>query len=111
MVAGVWLVFDQPKTITPTASGGQMAAPVWAEMMKATYAKRAQPGGWSPPSDLVSVPIDTASGGTATDNCPPENVRIEYFIAGTEPTEYCALHTTGAERALDKVLQGIRKIF
>jgi penicillin-binding protein 1A len=111
MVAGVWLGFDQPKTITPSASGGQMAAPVWAEMMKAAYAKRAQPGGWSPPSDLVSVPIDTASGATATDNCPAENVRIEYFIPGTEPTEYCALHTSGAERAMDKVLQGIRKIF
>jgi hypothetical protein len=38
-------------------------------------------------------------------------VRIEYFIPGTEPTEYCALHTSGAERAIDKVLQGIRKIF
>ena len=111
MVAGVWLGFDQPKTITPSASGGQMAAPVWAEMMKTAYTKRPQPGGWSPPADLVSVPIDTASGGTATDGCPAENVRIEYFIAGTEPTEYCALHTTGAERAIDRVLQGIRKIF
>ena len=111
LVAGVWLGFDQPKTITPNASGGQMAAPVWAETMKAAYAKRAQPGGWSAPADLVTVPIDTASGGTATNNCPPENVRIEYFVAGTEPTEYCALHTSSAERAIDKVLQGIRKIF
>ncbi len=111
LVAGVWLGFDQPKTITPNASGGRMAAPIWAEMMKTTYSKRPQPGGWSPPADLVSVPIDTASGGTAVDNCPAENVRIEYFIPGTEPTEYCALHQTGAEKAIDKVLQGIRKIF
>ncbi len=111
LVAGVWLGFDKPKTITPNASGGQMAAPIWAEMMKTAYAKRAQPGGWAAPADLVSVPIDTESGGTATDNCPPESVRIEYFIPGTEPTEYCALHTSGAERAIDKVLQGIRKIF
>jgi penicillin-binding protein 1A len=111
LVAGVWLGFDQPKTITSNASGGQMAAPVWAELMKATYAKRAQPAGWTPPADLVSVPIDNESGGIASDNCPPESVRIEYFLPGTEPTENCPLHTTGAERAIDKVLQGIRKIF
>jgi hypothetical protein len=64
-----------------------------------------------PPADLISVPIDTASGGVAVSDCPAENVRIEYFLSGTEPAEMCALHTSGAERAIDKVLQGIRKIF
>ncbi|HEY0811479.1 MAG TPA: PBP1A family penicillin-binding protein [Longimicrobiales bacterium] len=111
MVAGVWLGFDSPKTITPRASGGQLAAPVWAELMKSTYAKRDQPAPWTPPADLIAVPIDTASGGIAIANCPAENVRIEYFIPGTEPVENCALHQSGAERAIDKVLQGIRKIF
>lgn len=111
LVAGVWLGFDQPKTITPRASGGQMAAPIWADMMKAAYTKRPQPGAWSPPADLVSVPIDKESGGIATDDCPPESVRIEYFLPGTEPTENCTLHQSGAEQAIDKVLQGIRKIF
>ena len=111
LVAGVWLGFDQPKTITPSASGGQMAAPVWAELMKTAYEKRDNPGGWSPPAELVSVPIDRESGGIAVNDCPPETVHIEYFMPGTEPTETCALHTTGAERAIDKVLQGIRKIF
>jgi penicillin-binding protein 1A len=111
LVAGVWLGFDQPKTITASASGGQMAAPVWAEMMKTAYEKRDHPGGWSPPSDLVSVPIDRESGGIAVNDCPPESVHIEYFLPGTEPTENCALHTTGAERAIDKALQGLRKIF
>jgi penicillin-binding protein 1A len=111
LVAGVWLGFDTPKTITPRASGGQMAAPIWAELMKSTYSNRSQPAPWMPPADLISVPIDTASGGIAIANCPAENVRIEYFIPGTEPVENCALHQSGAERAIDKVLQGIRKIF
>jgi penicillin-binding protein 1A len=111
LVAGVWLGFDQPKTITPNASGGQLAAPVWAELMKEVYSKRAQPAGWTAPADVVSVPIDSESGGIAANNCPPESVRIEYFLPGTEPTENCPLHTSGAERAIDKVLQGIRKIF
>ncbi|MGQ0813102.1 MAG: penicillin-binding protein 1A [Gemmatimonadota bacterium] len=110
MVAGVWLGFDQPKTITANASGGRFAAPIWAEMMKAAYAKRPQPGGWSAPADVASMPIDDQSGGLATEKCPPENVRIEYFLPGTEPTEYCPLHG-GGPSAIDKLLQGIRKIF
>lgn len=111
MVAGVWLGFDKPKTITANASGGRMAAPIWAEMMKKTYAKKPQPGGWSAPPDLVSVPIDRESGGRATDKCPPASVRIEYFAAGTEPTEFCPLHGGGDAGVVDKLLQGIRKIF
>jgi penicillin-binding protein 1A len=110
MVAGVWLGFDTPKTITSNASGGRFAAPIWAEMMKAAYAKQPQPGGWAAPADLVSVPIDKESGGLAAEKCPPESVRIEYFMPGTEPTEYCPIH--GAQQnAVDKLLQGIRKIF
>ena len=31
IVAGVWLGFDQPKTITTNATGGSFAAPVWAD--------------------------------------------------------------------------------
>jgi penicillin-binding protein 1A len=110
MVAGVWLGFDTPKMITANASGGRFAAPVWAEMMKAAYAKQPQPGGWAAPSDLLSVPIDKESGGLASEKCPPENVRIEYFLPGTEPSEYCPIHGAG-ENAINKLLQGIRKIF
>ncbi|MGQ0562739.1 MAG: transglycosylase domain-containing protein, partial [Gemmatimonadota bacterium] len=110
IVAGVWLGFDQPKTITSNASGGRMAAPIWAEMMKDAYAKMPQPGGWTPPASVTSIPIDTQSGGLAVEDCPPESVRIEYFLPGTEPTEYCPIHG-GGQNAIDKLLQGIRKIF
>ena len=55
--------------------------------------------------------IDSKTGGLATNNCPPEDVRIEYFVPGTEPTEYCPLHATGAQKVLRKLVEGIRKIF
>ena len=111
LVAGVWLGFDQPKQILPNASGGRLAAPVWAEMMKTVYEKRPQPGGWAAPESLSSTMIDSKTGGLATNNCPPEDVRIEYFVPGTEPTEYCPLHATGAQKVLRKLVEGIRKIF
>jgi penicillin-binding protein 1A len=108
LAAGVWLGFDRPATIAPWAYGGRLAAPVWAELMKQAYTSRPAPAGWLPPPSVVQVPMDVASGYTATRNCPPENVRIEYFRAGSEPGESCPLHP---ERALDKLIRGLRKIF
>ena len=33
LVAGVWIGFDRPRTITPGAAGGSLAAPIWAQMV------------------------------------------------------------------------------
>jgi hypothetical protein len=38
------------------------------------------------------VPIDMQTGALAADDCPPEDIRIEYFLPGTEPLDYCPLH-------------------
>jgi penicillin-binding protein 1A len=111
LVAGVWLGFDQPKMITASASGGSMAAPVWADMMKAVYKDRAEPGSWTAPESLVSVTIDEESGMLASSNCPPDRVRVEYFVPGSQPGEYCPLHASGTQKALKKLVEGIRRIF
>jgi penicillin-binding protein 1A len=111
LTAGVWLGFDQPKTIMGNATGGGFAAPVWADMMQAVYTKRPQPGGWSAPTTLTSEAIDKRTGLLASSRCPPENVIIEYFLPGTQPHDYCPLHASGAERVLKKLLQGIKRIF
>lgn len=43
-VAGVWIGFDQPRAILPdgSATGGRMAAPIWAEIMKRIPRMRTQ---------------------------------------------------------------------
>jgi membrane carboxypeptidase/penicillin-binding protein len=48
------------------------------------------------PAGIVSAQIDPESGQLATANCPA--VRTEFFIAGTEPVETCALHGGGGTR-------------
>lgn len=111
LVAGVWLGFDQPKTILPNASGGLLAAPVWADLMKTVYEERREPAGWMPPPNLSSASIDSESGMLASANCPPQNVTVEYFVPGTEPTDFCPIHSTGAEKVLKKLVEGIRRIF
>jgi penicillin-binding protein 1A len=109
LAGAVWLGFDTPKTILPAAFGGRLAAPVWTEIMKAAYTNRAAPGPWQPPPGMVSVPIDGVTGGLATDRCPPQDLRVEYFIPGTEPREYCPLHAS--DGLLNRLVDGLRRIF
>lgn len=105
LAAGVWLGFDQPAQILPNAFGGTLAAPVWAATMKAAYETRAAPAAWTAPATLVSAPIDATTGQLATPGCPPADVRIEYFAAGSEPGDYCDTHPHGL---MDRVLRGLR---
>lgn len=108
LAAVVWLGFDQPKQIMPNAFGGSLAAPVWANVMKAAYEKRSPPAPWSPPANVVPAPIDTETGALAADDCPPGNVTVEYFLAGTEPLEYCPLHGgEGRGRGLFDRIRGL----
>ncbi len=107
LVAGVWLGFDRPQTILPRGFGGSLAAPVWASMMNDYYRTRPSPGGWEPPAGVVRVWVDTASGLLASPGCAPEQIREDYFIPGSEPTQYGC----GGPNVLGRVIQGLRKIF
>jgi penicillin-binding protein 1A len=105
LAAAVWLGFDQPESILPGAYGGNLAAPVWAETMKRAYRGRPAPARWTAPAHLVQLPIDRTSGLLATERCPLDQVRTEYFMPGTEPAEFCPLHPqeSGIKRLLKKI--------
>ena len=112
LVGGVWLGFDKPRPIMPRASGGGLAAPVWATVMERAYETRPAPAPWTPPANIVSAQVDESTGYLATGNCPAESVRIEYFLVGTEPEMYCPLHPeAGADRFFDNLWNRVRKIF
>ncbi|HEX6060362.1 MAG TPA: PBP1A family penicillin-binding protein [Gemmatimonadaceae bacterium] len=84
LVGGVWLGFDQPRSIMPGAGGGSLAAPIWAQMMARWYAGWT-PGEWAPPAGLVLAELDRATGEVASAETPPERRYTEYFLDGTEP--------------------------
>ena len=104
LVAGVWVGFDQPRTILPNGFAAEVAVPLWARFMKS--ATRADKPQWLPmPPDITVVNVCRLSGKLATNNCEHLDVvdgRIdhqpavyaEYFAAGTEPTSYCDLHSS-----------------
>jgi 1A family penicillin-binding protein len=84
LVMGAWLGFDRPKTITPGAAGGTLAAPVVAQALGKWYAGR-EPGEWTPPAGLVAVELDRQTGLPADGATPPERRYTEYFLDGTQP--------------------------
>jgi penicillin-binding protein 2D len=85
LVAGVWLGFDQPKTIMPGAAGGSLAAPIWGDMMARYYAGRPAPAAWVPPAGLFTAELDRTTGLPTDALTPPSQRYTEYFIPGTEP--------------------------
>ncbi|HRQ79282.1 MAG TPA: PBP1A family penicillin-binding protein [Gemmatimonadaceae bacterium] len=83
LVAGVWLGFDRPRTITPGAGGGGLAAPIFGTMLARWGGASTEP--WPVPSNIVWAEIDRETGDLADASTPPERRYVESFVAGTEP--------------------------
>jgi len=83
----VWVGFDDNRDLG--LAGGQSAAPIWGEFMKRAVAlpTYANTQSFAPPAGIVQAAIDPQSGLLASPACP--QTANEYFISGTEPTEYC----------------------
>jgi penicillin-binding protein 1A len=104
LVTGVWVGFDQPKTITSGGYAGELAVPIWADFMK--RATRGQKPDWfERPSNVVGVNVCRMSGKLPAGGCDhvlvinrdglAENrsmIYTEYFVRGTQPDTECPLH-------------------
>lgn len=83
LVAGVWLGFDRPKTITPGAAGGGLAAPIFGQMIaRWGGASRTE---WVMPVRMVVAELDRETGNLSEPDTPPERRYREFFMPGTEP--------------------------
>ena len=90
VVASVWFGFDRPVTIVANASGGTLAAPVWARIMNAVYRGRRMPAPWSPPGGVVTAQVDRRTGMARDASCPGSgDVYTEYFIHRMPPAQIC----------------------
>jgi penicillin-binding protein 1A len=113
LVTGVWVGFDQPRTILPGGFAADVAVPVWANFMKVATAGD-KPEWFSPPPGVTSAQVCRLSGQLATDGCHDVEVvddqgrierrsmvYLEYFVSGSEPRSSCDLHRP--RRILEKV--------
>ena len=89
VAAGVWIGFDQNRPILEGATGASLAAPVWGRVMARFYQRRPQPQPWKAPADVVSRPVDAATGLVIAKSCAGGDARRELFIEGLVPASYC----------------------
>lgn len=80
---GVWVGFDQEKTLGVGEVGGRVALPIWVEYMKEAH-KNIPETSFAIPAGIVFVSIDNTSG--KLPSASTKNVIRQAFREGTEPT-------------------------
>jgi penicillin-binding protein 1A len=117
LVAGVWVGYDQPRTIVANGYAGELAVPIWGRFMKAATAGH-DPEWFQAPATIGSATICRLSGKLATGSCyetatddggnttERSLAYTEHFVHGTEPHEYCDLHGLHSTGSLAQVIRG-----
>jgi membrane carboxypeptidase/penicillin-binding protein len=104
LVSGVWVGYDQPRTIINNGYAAELAVPMWSRFMRAaTHGD--SPTWFEAPPSITTASICRLSGRLAGDGCRDAVTMgrdgtvtrgsleyTEYFVRGTEPTDYCPLH-------------------
>lgn len=85
LVTGVWVGFDQERSLGAGGSGGQAAAPIWTEFMQRAVAGIPVQN-FTPPANVTFANINPRTGRLAREGS--EGSLQECFITGTEPTSY-----------------------
>jgi penicillin-binding protein 1A len=84
LVAGVWVGYDDLRSLGKGESGSKAALPIWIALLKQALAGKAVVD-FPVPGGLVRLPIDRETGKLAYEGMP--NPIDEYFLEGTQPTE------------------------
>ena len=104
IVTGVWIGFDQPRSIIPNGYGGELAVPIWASFMK-TATRNTKPEWIDRPSNVIGVNVCRLSGRLPGPGCGDVPVvsddgsierrsliYTEFFVRGTQPSDSCPIH-------------------
>jgi len=83
ITVGVWVGYDQKKTIGVNQTGQVAALPIWIDFMRAYIDGRTDRPTFEPPGNIVFVTVDRLTG-QPTEPDAPGSV-TEAFIAGTQP--------------------------
>jgi len=86
ITVGVWMGFDEKKSLGALEQGSLAALPIWMEFMKAYIDGRPDkdmPPEFQPPANIVFLAVDKSTGAVL----PPDTAGAvnEAFIAGTQP--------------------------
>ena len=103
LVVGVWVGFDQPKTIGPEAYGSRYALPIWSDFVRQALRYRTA-AGFSVPPTLHDEPLCRVSYLRPVDGCPTYD---EYFKEGDKvPGRLCTLHQGSVKQRVRRAVEG-----
>ena len=106
LVTGVWVGFDQPKSIVTNGYGGELAVPIWASFMK-TATKGDKAEWFDRPANVIGINVCRVSGKLPNAGCAntasadeygnlivKSMIYTDYFVKGTQPTSLCPVHAS-----------------
>jgi penicillin-binding protein 1A len=85
-VAGVWVGYDDQRSLGSKATGARAALPIWLDFMKKALEGQ-DPADFTAPAGVVFRQIDPRTGLLSTEKC--RSSIAEAFLQGTEPKKYC----------------------
>jgi len=91
LAVGVWVGFDEPKSLGSRETGALAALPIWSTFMEKAIEIRPL-GEFPVPPGITLVTIDRETGFKADRRAGCEHLITEVYLRGTEPTEYCSVH-------------------
>jgi penicillin-binding protein 1A len=82
LVAGLWIGYDQPRSLGSHETAGRLVAPVWADFMRRAL-RGVSPERATIPEGVLSLRVNYRTG-LATDAADPEGI-TEYLLRGETP--------------------------
>jgi penicillin-binding protein 1A len=80
---GLWIGYDQKRTMGPGGTGSDAALPIWVDIMKAWIGDRKEAPKFDAPGNIVFLSVDRLSGEVAGSGI--SGAISEAFISGTQP--------------------------
>ena len=94
LVTGVWVGFDEIRTLGDRETGSRAALPIWMNYM--TLALESLPVvPFTMPDGIVEVTIDPATGLLAPDGL--DQAMVEVYLKGTEPTKHAEMKSSPSQ--------------
>ena len=83
ITVGVWVGYNEKRTMGDEEEGAAVALPIWIEIMNAYIGDRTVPVAFTPPGNIIFLSVDRNTG-EVTEPWAPEAIQ-EAFISGTQP--------------------------
>lgn len=104
LAVGVWVGFDQPKSIGRDAYGSRYAAPIWSDFMRRSARIRV-PGTFEAPAGLKEVTLCRVSYSRPVENCP---TYTEYLKPDDKaPGRLCTVHQGSLKQQVRRAIEGL----